>query len=110
MAESWNAGRLLTTPSVSTIADGIAIRVPISASLNDIRSVVDDIVLVDDEALLRAMRAVFEYHRLVVEPAGVAGLAAIISYPKRFQDGVVATPLCGANLTPEQVREWLFAA
>jgi threonine dehydratase len=110
MADSWKAGRLCTTQSVSTIADGIAIRVPISAALDDVRSVVDDVVLVDDEALLRAMRTVFDYHRLVVEPAGVAGLAAIIAYAKRFQDGVVATPLCGANLTPEQVREWLFAA
>jgi threonine dehydratase len=53
------------------------------------------------------MRLVFHEHGLVVEPAGVAGLAAAITFRERFQSGSVVTPLCGGNLTEEQIREWL---
>jgi threonine dehydratase len=56
MAQSWRTGTPVVTASVDTIADGIAVRAPIPASVQRMRQLVDDIVLVDDAALLDAMR------------------------------------------------------
>ena len=110
MALSINSGAPESTESVATIADGIAVRVPVPEALTDLSGVVDEVLLVEDEALVEAMQLLFRRHGLMVEPAGVAGLAAVISYPERFRGSTVATPLCGANLTSEQIMQWLTNA
>lgn len=107
MARSMASGSLESTGSVSTIADGIAVRVPVPEALDDLAAVVDEVLLVEDEAMIQAMQLVFRRHDLVVEPAGVAGLAAAITFRERFRGASVATPLCGGNLTPEQITQWL---
>jgi len=107
MALSLQQGVPEVTESVATIADGIAVRVPVPEALADLAGVVDEVLLVDDQALIAAMQLVFRQHGLVVEPAGVAGLAAAITFRERFQGASVVTPLCGGNLTAEQIREWL---
>lgn len=107
MADSWR-GSKSHAHVLSTIADGIAVRVPIPEAVSDLRNVLDDVVLVDDDTLIAAMRLVFAEHRLVVEPAGVAGLGALIAYPERFRRATVATPLCGGNMTIEQMKKWLI--
>ena len=91
----------------STIADGIGVRVPVPEASADLAGVVDEVLLVEDKAMIEAMRLVFRQHGLMVEPAGVAGLAAAISFRERFRGASVVTPLCGGNLTAEQIREWL---
>ena len=91
---------------LQTIADGIAVRVPIAASLADMRGQVDDVVQVSDDALIGSMRLIHEHAGLVTEPAGVAGVAAILEQPDAFAGKSVATVLCGGNVTPEQIRTW----
>jgi threonine dehydratase len=108
MALSLKHGRPESTESMATIADGIGVRVPVPEALADLAGVVDEVLLVDDQAMIDAMRLVFRQHGLVVEPAGVAGLAAAITFRDRFRGASVVTPLCGGNLTPEQIRDWLF--
>jgi threonine dehydratase len=108
MALSLQRGQPESTDSVSTIADGIAVRVPVPEALSDLATVVDEVLLVDDHALIKAMQLVFQHHGLLVEPAGAAGLAAAITFPGRFRGASVVTPLCGANLTADQIREWLL--
>ncbi len=61
-----------------------------------------------DAAILRAMRLVHEHLGLVVEPAGVAGLAALAVDPARWRGARVAVPLCGGNVTAEDARLWLL--
>jgi len=107
MALSLREGKAHPTESVDTIADGIAVRVPVPEALTDLADVVDEVLLVEDEALIQAMRLIFRHHGLVVEPAGAAGLAAAIAFRERFQGASVATPLCGGNLTSEQIKLWL---
>jgi threonine dehydratase len=99
MEISWRERRAVATAEVRTIADGIAVRIPIPESLPDLYRLLDDVVLVEDDALRDAMRLVLRHHGLVTEPAGVAGLAAAITYVSRFQGALVATPLCGGNST-----------
>jgi len=106
MAESLRTGRVVTTETVRTIADGIAVRVPVAEALDDLRPVVDDVLLVDDATTLAAMRLVLATLGIVVEPAGAVGVAAILAHPARFAGALVATPLCGGNVTDEQRAEW----
>ena len=110
MAMSWRHRQVQSTESAVTIADGIAIRVPVPEALAEIEQVADDVVLVTDDDILDAMRLAFRHHGLVVEPAGCAGLAAAIAHRERFQGGRVATPLCGGNASSEQVRRWLLGS
>jgi threonine dehydratase len=57
--------------------------------------------------VLEAMRLLHRHVGLVVEPAGAIGVAAALAHPALVRDALAATPLCGGNLTPEQVRTWL---
>jgi threonine dehydratase len=107
MALSWRAGKPVSTPDADTIADGIAVREPVPEALDDLQPVVDDMVLVQDESMLAAMRLLHVETGLVVEPAGAAGLAALLEHGARWRGGRVATPVCGGNLTGEQVGKWL---
>ena len=107
MALSWRAGRPVPTPAGDTIADGIWVRNPVPESLDLLAAVVDDIVLVTDDSMLAAMRLLFFEAGLLVEPAGAVGLAALMEQRTRWRGARVATPLCGGNLTREQIARWL---
>jgi threonine dehydratase len=106
MADSWRAGMPVPGGPVATIADGIAVRQPVPAAVGCMVQVVDDVVLVEDEHIVRAMRVLWQTLRVAVEPAGAAGIGALLAYPATWRGLLVATPLCGANLTPEQARRW----
>lgn len=108
VAFSWRENSVQSTQRVDTIADGIAVRRPLPEALVILRSTIDDVLLVEDSSLIEAMRLVFRYEGLVVEPAGAAGLATILTYQEQFRGARVVIPLTGGNLTPEQVRQWLF--
>ncbi len=110
MERSWRAHQPIETPSADTIADGIAVRVPIPEAVVDLQPIVDDIVLVDDAVTLDAMRLLFAHLGLVVEPAGAVGVAALLADPARLAGARVATILCGSNLTAAQVAEYRLTA
>jgi threonine dehydratase len=61
-----------------------------------------------DSAIIEAMQLAFRHHGLVVEPAGAARLAAALTYQQRYHGARVVTPITGGNLTPDQIRRWLF--
>ena len=71
------------------------------------RDVVDDMVLVSDEALVTSMRLMASVAGLMVEPAGVAGIAALLEHVE-LRSMSSATVVCGSNLTVEQIRNWLI--
>ena len=106
MALSWRAGKPIEAPSGS-LADGIAVRVPVPAAVDTMMTAVDDVALVSDEAMLKWARHVFTDAGLVVEPSATAGLAAIASVAQEFHGSRVAAILTGGNLTPEQIANWL---
>ena len=96
MRDSLRAGRPIESASVHTIADGIAVRVPVPEALDYLPPVIDEIVLVSEEALRQAMSIVEAETGLIAEAAGAAGIAALIEHPE-LRSGLVATPLCGSN-------------
>lgn len=108
MAISWRDGKSLETATVDTIADGLAVRVPVQYALDAMEDTVDSVVEVDDETLITAMRLVHRYFGLVVEPSGVAGIAAVLADPARWEGRSVGTVLCGANIDRSRASQWLF--
>ena len=108
-AKSWRKGGIVEDAESSTIADGIAVRVPIAEAVADLQGIVDDIVEVDDTTMIDAMQAAHRHAGIVLEPAGAAGIAAVLADARRFAGTRVATVLTGGNLTPRQMREWLSA-
>ncbi len=79
MAESLKAGRLVTLPSVHTIADGLAVKQPSQRTFDMVRALVDDVVVVAEDEVARAMLLLIERARLVAEGAGAAATAAALS-------------------------------
>ncbi len=98
MELSWRARRPVSTKDANTIADGIAVRVPIPEAVADLQEIIDDILLVDDSAIRAAMSLLLQRVGIVVEPAGAAGVAAIAENRALFESGQVATVLCGGNV------------
>jgi len=72
------------------------VRVPIPEALAYLKPVVDEVVLVSEASLREAMSILVDTTGLVGEPAGVAGIAALIEH-EQLRSGLVATPLCGSN-------------
>jgi threonine dehydratase len=107
MELSWRAGLPVSTEAIDTIADGIAVRLPVPEALTLMRSRVDEVMLVDDDEIVAAMRLLFLEAGLVVEPAGAVGVAAIAKRAGEFAGRRVATPITGGNLTDEQIKRWL---
>jgi threonine dehydratase len=110
MKLSLDSGRLVETPTAATIADGIAVRVPVPEALVMLAGRWDETLAVDEADLVRAMRLVHETLGLVVEPAGIAGVAAILAHPARFTARRTASILCGGNVAKADLRRWLFDA
>jgi threonine dehydratase len=107
MALSFEARRSISAPS-SSIADGIAIRVPVPEAVDAMLQVVDEVMLVTDEEMLAGARALHTDVGLVVEPSGAAGVAAIARTAELFMGKRVATILTGGNLTEQQIKTWLY--
>lgn len=108
MEKSWRTGTFVFPPSISTIADGIGVRVPIPEAVEDMKGIVDDVLLVEDRDIITAMRLLFRTAGLLAEPSGAAAIAALLAQPDRFRGTHVAAIICGSNLTEEQVKAWVI--
>lgn len=98
MADSLREGRVVETARADTIADGIAVRVPVPEALADLRGLVDAVLRVDDADNVTGMRLAFLHVGLLLEPSGAVGLAALVAHRARFEGTRCATVLCGGNL------------
>src|SRR3990167_6120119 len=79
MYESVKNGSLTSSGGARTIADGISVKIPGQMTFSIIKELIDEIVLVDDSEIIKAMFLLMERMKFVVEPAGVVGLAYLIS-------------------------------
>jgi len=95
LARAW-AGRPVADTPIDTIADGIAVRVPVPAAIPRLRALVDDMLLVPDDAIRDAMALARTTLGLVLEPAGAIGLAAIAVAD--IPGETIATVLTGGNV------------
>jgi len=92
-------GRPVALASMQTMADGIAVGLPGDITFAAVRDHVDEILTVSEDALSRALLALVERAKMVVEPAGAAAVAAMLDEPGRFATPAVAV-LSGGNIDP----------
>jgi threonine dehydratase len=81
-----------------TLAEGIAVKQPGELTSRILKELVNDVVLVPERELERAVAMLVGIEKTVVEGAGAAGLAAMLADPGRFRGKKVATLLCGGNI------------
>ncbi|MGO4536703.1 threonine ammonia-lyase [Leifsonia sp. 2MCAF36] len=96
---SLAAGEPTSIALVATIADGIAVSRPGALNFEIIRDAVDEVVTVSEDDIARAMVVLLERAKLVVEPAGAAGVAAILAGAVPA-DGTTVAILSGGNIDP----------
>ena len=97
---SWKAGRSISTETCDTCADGLATRVPQPENVDAIRELVDDVMLVSEDEMLRAIRLLYEHAHVIAEPSGAAATAAFVKRSSSSQDLDPAVVLVtGCNIT-----------
>jgi threonine dehydratase len=107
MAESWRHGSLVTSAEVTTIADGVAVRVPIPAALEWMSELVDDMILIDDAQLREALGITRDTIGLILEPSGALGIAAALQHrnPGRRPAAIVTGSNFSVGLLAELTTE-----
>jgi threonine dehydratase len=81
-----------------TIAEGIAVKDVGSTALSIVKSLVEEVLIVEEETIERAVVALIEIEKTVAEGAGAAGLAALLQHPSRFVGKRVGIPISGGNI------------
>ena len=95
--ESLKEGRITASGGARTIADGISVKIPGQLTFSIIKDLIDDVVLVDDTEITKAMFLLMERMKFVVEPAGAVSLAYLITAKPSPGKKIVAV-LAGGNV------------
>jgi len=106
---SWKEGKVVGTETCDTIADGLATRTPEAANVRDVQNLVEDVVLVSEEQMLRAIDVLLLEEHVLAEPAGAASTAALLKSGTGHGDDVVLA-VSGANISCEVLRRALAIA
>ncbi len=97
--QSLAAGHPVPVSGMATMADGIAVGRPGEVTFAHVRELVDDVVTVSEESLSRALLLCLERSKLLVEPAGAAGVAAVMDEPRAYETPAVVL-VSGGNIDP----------
>lgn len=98
MKQSWESGRLISTDTAATAADGIAVRECIPYALDCMKTTVDEVWEASEAAIRQARDFCRVHYGLVVEEAGVAGIAGLLENGADLKGKTLATILCGGNV------------
>ena len=106
MARSIAAGRRVKLDHVGLFADGVAVKQVGKETFRICRELVDDILLVDTDAICAALKDVFEDTRAVLEPAGALSVAGVKAWCERHRsrDRTYVAIACGANMNFDRLR------
>jgi threonine dehydratase len=99
VSRAWENGTVIPLDTLSTVADGLAAREAGALCLTHVQEFCDQIVTVNDEQIAEALLLVAERAKMIVEPAGAAGVAALISCAADITYPVVVL-LSGGNIDP----------
>jgi threonine dehydratase len=100
---SWKEGKAVSTETCDTIADGLATRTPEAANVRDVKSLVDEVVLVSERQMLRAIEVLLVEEHVLAEPAGAASTAALLQSGTDCGDHPVLV-VSGANISREVLK------
>jgi len=104
---SWKQKKLVSTGSANTIAEGLATARAYELPFSILIDRIDDIVLVSDEEIIRAVKLLAELEGIMAEPAGAASLAAAYKIRDRIRGLKVIAMITGGNIDPEKLSSWL---
>ena len=108
MKQSVTKGEPVRLAKLNTIADGLAAPFAGVHTLAHVQAFVSDMVLVEDAAILDAMRALMKRARILPEPAGAAATAALLGGLVNVNPGDrVVVVISGGNADPERLRSLL---
>lgn len=89
------------SPTRQTVAEGIAVKEPGILTRAIVASLIDDILIVAESQIERAINMFIEIEKIVAEGAGAAPLAALLQYPNLFKGQKVGLIVCGGNIDPK---------
>ncbi|WP_272901317.1 threonine ammonia-lyase, biosynthetic [Herbaspirillum frisingense] len=111
MARSLKAGRRVALPDVGLFSDGTAVKLVGEETFRIARELVDEIVIVDTDAVCTAIKDIFQDTRSIVEPAGALAVAGAKAYVERaraskkpIKGESLITIACGANMNFDRLR------
>ena len=106
MARSLAAGRRVKLAHVGLFADGVAVKQVGRETFRLARQYVDDVILVDTDAICAALKDVFEDTRSILEPAGALSIAGVKAWVARHRpkDRTYVAIACGANMNFDRLR------
>ncbi len=107
MRAALDAGKVVTLPVCNTIADGIATKATGARDFAIVRSLVDEVVCVDDEEIIRAVLLLMERCKLLVEGAGAVGVAALLSGRLGLAGKRTVAVLSGGNIDMNLVGKFI---
>ncbi len=102
---SWKTGRLVSTGKAETIAEGLATSKAYELPFTILKDRIDDIILVTDDEIKKAMKILLEVAGQVTEPAGAAAMAAAWKIKDRLQGKKVILMITGGNVEPKLLKE-----
>ena len=102
--QSWKEHHSLSTETADTIADGLSTRTTTEENVHQLVDLVDDIRLVSEEEMLRAIAFLLINEHTLAEPAGAAATAALLKSEKEFAGRNVTLLVSGANIAPDVLR------
>lgn len=108
MYESLRTGSAVRLPSVKTIADGLAAPSAGVKCYELVKSRFEDVFLVDDAAILEAMKLLMQRCKLTPEPAGAAALAGLLANVEKVKaEGPIVCIVSGGNIDLALLKQWL---
>jgi threonine dehydratase len=107
MRKSLEKGEAIRLESIDTIADGLGAPMAGELTYEVVRRHVEDVVLVNDDEIREAMAFILERTKLLVEPAGAAGVAALLAGRIPLAAGPVVAILSGGNVDLDHLADLL---
>jgi threonine dehydratase len=107
MHRACAAGHPVRLERVGSIADGLGAPIVTERTLQIVRRYTEGVVLVNDDEILDALRFLLERQKLLVEPAGAAGLAAAFGRLTMPAEGSLVIVLSGGNVDLARLKSWL---
>lgn len=106
LSQSLAAGRRVTLEQVGLFADGVAVRTPGEETFRIVQDLVDEVVVVSNDAICAAVKEIFEDRRAVLEPAGALAYAGLRAYAERegLREKALVAIASGANLNFDRLR------
>jgi threonine dehydratase len=102
---SWQAGRIVETKDAHTFADGVATRIPAELTFEIIRRGVDEILLVSESEIIRAIRLLWRTTHNLVEGAGALATAATIKLKEKLRGKRIVNIVTGANIDTDSINK-----